>query len=82
MDTQPYLVRSGADLGRIVREARTGRGLTQEQLVDELGLGFDRARLSRIEAGQGFQSLDRALSLLRRLGVDVVATVPVPDDDR
>jgi transcriptional regulator with XRE-family HTH domain len=81
MNTQTYRVRSGADLGRVVREARAGHGLTQQEVVDQLGLNFDRSRLARIEAGEGFQSLDRALSVLRRLGVDVIANVRTPSDE-
>ena len=77
MSTQIYRVRSGADLGRVLRDARSERGLTQQQAVDQLGLNFDRSRLARIEAGEGFSSLDRALSVLRRLGVEVIATVPI-----
>ena len=79
MSTRTYRVRSGADLGRVVRDARAEQGLTQQQVVDQFGLGFDRTRLARIEAGEGFQSLDRALSVLRRLGVEVIATVPVSE---
>ncbi len=75
-----YQVRSGADLGRVVRDARSERGLTQQQVIEQLGLSFDRSRLARIEAGEGFQSLNRALSLLRRLGVEVIATVPTTDE--
>lgn len=78
MRTQHYRVRSGADLGRALRDARTTHGLTQQQLVDRFELGFDRTRLARIEAGEGFRSLDRALSVLRRLGIEVYATVPEP----
>ncbi len=80
MGTQTYQVRSGADLGRVVRDARSERGLTQQQVIEQLGLSFDRSRLARIEAGEGFQSLNRALSLLRRLGVEVIATVPTTDE--
>lgn len=80
MSTRTYRVRSGADLGRVARDARSERGLTQQQVVDQLGLGIDRSRLARIEAGEGFQSLDRALSVLRRLGVEVIATVPISED--
>ena len=65
MRTQHYRVRSGEDLGRVLRDARTAHGLTQQQMVDRFELGFDRTRLARIEAGEGFQSLDRALSVLR-----------------
>lgn len=72
-------MRSGADLGRVVRDARAELGLTQQQVVDRFGLTFDRSRIARIESGEGFQSLDRALSLLRRLGVEVVALVPTGD---
>ena len=78
MSTTVYRVRSGADLGRVLRDARTARGLTQQQMVDRFELGFDRTRLARIEAGEGFQSLDRALSVLRRLGIEVAATLPEP----
>ncbi len=78
MRTQHYRVRSGEDLGRVLRDARTAHGLTQQQMVDRFELGFDRTRLARIEAGEGFQSLDRALSVLRRLGIEVTATVPEP----
>jgi transcriptional regulator with XRE-family HTH domain len=80
MGTQKYRVTSGADLGRVVRDARSERGLTQQQVIEQLGLSFDRSRLARIEAGEGFQSLDRALSVLRRLGVEVIATVPTRDE--
>lgn len=78
MSTAIYRVRSGADLGRVLLDARTAHGLTQQQMVDRLGLDFDRTRLARIEAGEGFQSLDRALSVLRRLGIEVSAAVPDP----
>lgn len=80
MNTQVYRVKSGADLGRVVREARSEQGLTQQQLIDQFGLSFDRSRLARIESGEGFQSLDRVLSLLRGLGVEVIATVPLPSE--
>jgi transcriptional regulator with XRE-family HTH domain len=65
-----------------MRDARSAQGLTQQQVVDQLGLSFDRSRLARIEAGEGFQSLDRALSVLRRLGVEVTATVPVTAEEQ
>ncbi len=75
MRTQTYRVRSGADLGRVLRDARSELGLTQQQVIDKLDLAFDRTRLARLEAGEGLQSLDRALSVLRRLGVELTATV-------
>ena len=79
MSTRAYRVSSEADLGRVLRDARLERQLTQQQVVDQLGLTFDRTRLARIEAGEGFQPLDRALSVLRRLGVEITATIPIAD---
>ena len=79
MSTRTYRVSSGADLGRVLRDVRFERQLTQQQVIDQLDLTFDRTRLARIEAGEGFQSLDRALSVLRRLGVEVSATIPIHD---
>lgn len=75
MNTRSYRIRSGADLGRVLRDARSELGLTQQQVIDKLDLAFDRTRLARLEAGEGMQSLDRALSVLRRLGVEITATV-------
>ena len=73
-------VRSGADLGRVVRDARTEQGLTQQQVVDEFGLNFDRSRLARIENGEGFQSLDRKnISLLINTETGFVAPAPLYD---
>lgn len=63
----------------MLRDARELRGLTQQETVEQLSLTFDRTRLARIEAGEGFRSLDRTLSVLRRLGVEVTATVPSLD---
>jgi transcriptional regulator with XRE-family HTH domain len=80
MGTQTYRVKSGVDLGRVIRDARSAQGLTQQQVIEQLSLNFDRSRLARIEAGEGFQSLDRALSVLRRLGVHVTATVTFDDE--
>ena len=78
MSTNDYTVRSGEDLGRVLRDARSVLGLTQQEVIDSFGLAYDRTRLARIEAGEGFQSLDRALDVLRRLGVEVFASVPAP----
>ena len=60
----------------VLRDARRLQGLTQQEVIDTFGLAYDRTRLARIEAGEGFQSLDRALDALRRLGVEVFASVP------
>jgi transcriptional regulator with XRE-family HTH domain len=72
MPTRKFVIRSGADLGRTVAEARLARGLTQEQLAEETGV--ERTYLARLEAGHSVLLIDRALSVLRRLGVEVHAT--------
>lgn len=68
------LVRTPADLGAAIAEARRRRGLTQEQLA--VSAGVERTYLSRLEAGLSVLMLERALRLLRRMGADVTVTLP------
>ena len=77
MSTQTFRVRSAEDLGRVLREARLHHGLTQAEAVDQLGANYDRTRLARMEAGEGLQSFARIINALRRLGVEVTATMPL-----
>jgi len=77
MSTRQYVIRSGEDLGRTVAEARLVRRMTQEQLADETGV--ERTYLARLEAGHSVQLIDRALTLLRHLGVEVHATQDIGD---
>ena len=72
MSTRRYSIRSGRDLGRTIAEARRVRGLTQEQLAEQLGM--ERTYLARLEAGKSVKLLDRALLAMRHLGVDLEAT--------
>lgn len=69
-------VRTGADLGAALAEARRARSLTQQQLAESVNL--DRTYLAKIEAGTSVQMLDRTLRLLRRLGAEVTVTLPEP----
>lgn len=69
-------VRTGADLGAALAEARRARSLTQQQLAESANL--DRTYLAKIEAGTSVQMLDRTLRLLRRLGAEVTVTLPEP----
>ena len=72
MSTQQYRVRSGADLGRVLRDARSLHGLTQQQLVDQLTdligifenpvLDFSK---NWAEAGESFEDIARRLSSFR-----------------
>jgi transcriptional regulator with XRE-family HTH domain len=73
-------VRTGADLGVAVAEARAARGLTQSELAKAAGL--DRTYLARMESGLSVQLLDRALRVLRRLGAEVTVTLPDAGADR
>lgn len=73
MSTRRYAVRSVADIGRTIAEARRERGLTQEQLASQLGI--HRTYLARLENGQSSLQLERILQLLRKLGVTVEATL-------
>jgi transcriptional regulator with XRE-family HTH domain len=73
MPTRRFLVRTGADLGRTIAEARLERGLTQAQLARRARI--DRTYLARLEAGHTVQQVDRALDLLRVLGIELLATM-------
>lgn len=73
MSTRTFAVRSAADIGRTIAEARGERGLTQAQLASQLGI--DRTYLSRLESGASSIQLERVLRLLRKLGVTVEATL-------
>jgi len=70
-------VRTGADLGAALAEARRARSLTQQQLAESVNL--DRTYLAKIEAGTSVQMLDRTLRLLRRLGAEVTVTVTLSE---
>jgi transcriptional regulator with XRE-family HTH domain len=72
-----FAVRSGADLGRAIAQARSDAGLTQHELGDLVGLGAPY--LSKIESGRTVSLLEHQLRILRRLGARVVVELPGPD---
>ncbi len=81
MAERQWVVRSGADLGRAVAEARGLQGLTQAELADRVGL--DRSWLAKLESGRSAVVLDHLLRLLRRLGATITVTLPDrPGDGR
>jgi transcriptional regulator with XRE-family HTH domain len=69
-----FIVRTGHDLGKAVREARLSAGLTQEQLAVDADL--DRTYLARMESGLSVLLLDRAIRLLRLLGAEISIEMP------
>jgi transcriptional regulator with XRE-family HTH domain len=72
MSTRRYQIRSVADIGRTIAEARAFRGLTQEELAERTQL--ERTYLAKIEAGHTVKQLERVIALLRELGVELSAT--------
>ncbi|GAB7044074.1 MULTISPECIES: helix-turn-helix domain-containing protein [Catenuloplanes] len=73
------LVRSGADFGVAIAEARAIRGLTQVATAELATV--ERTYLARIEAGATTLLLDRILRILRRLGAEVIVLLPEEDPD-
>lgn len=67
-------VRSAAELGRFLRQARERAGISQEALADELGI--DRKYLYRIESGQPTRYTQRLFALTRMLGVRITVDQP------
>lgn len=75
---QPFLIRSGSDLGKALNEARRASGLTQTQFAEQMG--FDQAYLARLERGHSVQLLDRVVLALRTLNADITVAIPDPRD--
>ncbi len=73
MSTRRFSVRSSADIGRTIAEARHERGLTQAALSDRVGM--ERTYLARLEAGRSTIQIERVLALLRELGVTLTAVL-------
>lgn len=67
-------VRSAAELGAFLRQARERAGLSQEALADELGI--DRKYLYQIESGRPTRYTQRLFALTRLLGVRVTVDQP------
>lgn len=67
-------VRSAAELGRFLRQARERAGISQEALADELGI--DRKYLYRIESGRSTRYTQRLFALTRMLGVRITVDQP------
>lgn len=65
-------LRSPADVGLAVQQARLARGLSQSELAAQLGI--HQSALSEIEAGKSTIYLRRLLDLARATGLELTAT--------
>jgi HTH-type transcriptional regulator/antitoxin HipB len=63
-----------AALGRIVRQVRTGMGLTQPDLAMTAGVGL--RFIVEVEKGKPTAQIGKVLRVLRTLGITVVLTPP------
>lgn len=61
-----------SDLARLVKNARTRRSLTQQDVADAVGI--TRQSLARLERGNGGTSFDTVLLILENLGIHLDAT--------
>lgn len=75
-----YRIRTGRDLGLVVRERREDLGITQAELAARAGIDSPSG-LSRIEHGKSVAHLEQVLTLLGRLGARVEVTFPDPPAD-
>lgn len=64
-------IATAADLGRLVREARQQRGLSQQDLADAAGVG--RRFVSELENGKETVELGKALLVAAACGIDLSA---------
>ncbi len=67
-------VRSAAELGAFLRQARERAGISQEALADQLGM--DRKYLYQIESGRPTRYTQRLFMLIRTLGIRVTLDQP------
>lgn len=66
-DPEPGAIRSTVALGRMVRQARKGMKLSQQQLADAAGVG--RRFVSELENGKPTLEIGRALKVCEAAGV-------------
>lgn len=62
-------VRTTADVGALIRDARRNAGLDQQQLADQIGTS--RLWVNQVEGGKPSVRLDLTLRALRVLGVEL-----------
>lgn len=65
------IIRNARDLGSLISAERKRQGLTQADLAGYAGVGV--TFLSQLENGKGTAEVDKALTVLATLGIDLVA---------
>lgn len=64
-------IRTPADLGAVIRQARKRQGMTQAELCDLCGVSV--TYLSELERGKATAELGKALHVAAMLGIDLTA---------
>ena len=65
------MIRAPAQLGMLLRGARRGRGMNQQELALKAG-GTSQARLSQLELQPGRLTVERLLLILAALDLELV----------
>jgi y4mF family transcriptional regulator len=65
------VIRSAQDMGRLIREAREQRKLSQQAFADLVGVG--RRFISELENGKTTLEFDKVLQVASASGIDVLA---------
>lgn len=72
-------VTSPQALGRLVQQARLARGISQQQLADELGIS--QGYVSELESGKSSLALTRIFDIMRMTGMTLHAEIPEGSTD-
>jgi transcriptional regulator with XRE-family HTH domain len=67
------------DLGRLLQQARLSRGLSQQQVADELGIS--QGYVSELESGKSSLALTRIFEIMRLTGMTLRAEIPESSTD-
>lgn len=70
------IIETPADLGRLVQRIRVANSMTQRQLAD--ALGTSQRYVHELETGKPKRADATYFDILRRLGIEIVATAPDP----
>lgn len=64
-------IKTATDIGRLIREDRKRRGLSQQAFADRVGVG--RRFLSELENGKPTLEFDRVIEVAAACGIDLFA---------